>query len=303
MRSQPQRRSILLPLSGGRIAERILRDHGGLRYVLARHIAGNLNKAYAAFLKDAWRPDVSAKTCSYPISLTSWRPRLKQLPLVLLMILQQSLRPSEIFVWLTDSDKDSIAEDVKGRFRKYGVRFEVCDDFRPHKKWLPMIERGRRAPFVICDDDIVYPRDWFASLISEDRPDAYVGTRCHRVLVMADGTVASYSLWEKQIRTEEKPSHFVFVTGGAGAVIHPDRIPKAFLDSNQVMQKCPNADDVWLKAAHLAANVPCYKTRWCFPCLELPGTNKAGLARLNTDSGGNDEQMRNLSEFFSLRLN
>ncbi len=282
---------IFLPLSGGDIPERMLRNRGRSRNAVATFLFHRLRQAYQAFMQGDWSPSVSHEVSDYRISLTSWRPRLPDLPLVLLTLLQQSLRPKEIVVWLTAEDHSALAGNIRERFGEFGVRFQTCDDLRPHKKWLPLIEEGQRDPFVICDDDTVYPYKWFEALVSEDRSDAYVGVRCHRIVVNVNGLLAPYSAWEKQIRTNGQPSHSIFVTGCAGAVIHPGRIPKAFLDRKEIARKCPGADDIWLKAAHVAAGVPCFKTRYSFPCLDLPGTSLCGLAQTNVDSDGNDRQL------------
>ena len=85
-------------------------------------------------------------------------------------------------VWLTMEDHKSFGGKNLDRFGEFGVRFQLCDDLKSHKKWLPMIEDGHRDPFVICDDDIIYPREWFESLVTEDRPDAYVGGKCHWIV-------------------------------------------------------------------------------------------------------------------------
>jgi hypothetical protein len=294
------RTNIFLPFSGGSVSERLLRDRGRLRHALTVYQVGKLNRALDFFLRDEWRPPANRYISDYRISLTSWRPRLTELPLVLLTLLQQTLRPKEVIVWLTTDDHHALSEHIRGRFGEFGVRFQTCDDLKPHKKWLPMIEEGQDTPFVICDDDIIYPKEWFAALVAEDRPDAYVGAKCHFITVDSKKTVASYSAWKKQIRPGGSPSHRVFITGCGGAVIHPTRIPKKFLNREELFKQCPNGDDIWLKAAHLAAGVPCYKTRYCFPCLELPGSNESGLAVSNVDNGGNDAQIQNLQPYFSL---
>lgn len=290
---------MFLPLTGGNIAEFLLRNRGRSRHLAASYSAQNLRRACRGFLQGDWKPFISREISDWRISLTSWRPRLPELPLVLLTLVQQALRPKEIVVWLTLEDHKALAENIRQRFGAYGVRFQICDDLKSHKKWLPMIEEGQHAPFVICDDDIIYPREWFASLVAEDRFDAYVGAKCHRIALNSNKMIAPYSAWERQIRTDGRPSHKIFVTGCGGAVIHPNRIPRKFLDRAVIIRKCPKADDVWLKAAHLAAGIPCYKTRYSFPCLELPGTNESGLAMTNVDCGGNDEQIQNLNEYFS----
>ncbi len=291
---------IFLPLSGGSISEILLRNRGRSRQAVASHLVRRLQRLNQAFMQGDWKPFISRKVSDYRISLTSWRPRLRELPLVLLTLLQQTLRPREIVVWLTIQDHQALSENVRGRFGAYGVRFQICDDLKPHKKWLPMIEAGHREPFIICDDDIIYPKGWFAALVAEDRPDAYVGAKCHSITFGPQKMIAPYLDWKKQIRTDAHPSHRVFVTGCGGAVIHPERIPLKFLNREDLIKQCPKNDDIWLKAAHLAAGIPCYKTRYCFPCLDIPGTNESGLALTNVEGGGNDSQIRNLYQYFSL---
>ena len=51
------------------------------------------------------------------------------------------------------------------------------------------------------------------------------------------------------------------------------------------------SDDIWLKAAHLASGIPCYKTQFSFPCLEIPGSEASGLLLTNVDQSRNDQQM------------
>jgi len=293
--------NIFLPFSGGSGSERFLRNRGRLRHAVASHHVGKLRRAFEAFKRGEWKPLCNHRISNYCISLTSWRPRLPDLPLVLLALLQQTLRPKEIVVWLSEADLHNLGTLVQEHFEEFCIRFQTCtSDIGPHNKWLPMIEAGQRDPFVICDDDTIYPSEWFESLVAEDRLDAYVGCKCHRIVMGAEGLIAPYSAWEKQIENDGEPSHWIFVTGAGGAVVHPNRISPGFLDRTEVAQKCPKADDVWLKAAHLAAGIPCYKTRYSFPCLEFPGTDQSGLAMTNVEGGGNDDQIRNLSHYFSM---
>jgi hypothetical protein len=180
---------------------------------------------------------------------------------------------------------------VMERFSFHGVRFERCDDLGPHKKWLPIIESGMRDPFVICDDDILYPQDWLKHLLREDREDAYVGVRCHRIRYDEEGTPLLYEKWSRDIPWSPLPSQDLFITGCGGAIIRPDRIYREFREREAIFEKCPRADDIWLKAAHAVAGIPCYKTRFSFPCLEIPGTGASSLMQTNVDAGGNNRQL------------
>lgn len=286
-------------LRDSNVVERLLRNRGRTQRAIADYLTRRLRRDYLAFIEGQWKSPPTWERSNYRLSLTSWRPRLVNLPLVLLALCQQTLRPKEIIVWLTPDDRKAIAGNIIERFSDFEVRFATCDDLKPHKKWLPVVEEGQTDPFVICDDDIIYPRDWFKRLVAEDRIDSYVGCKCHRIIVGAAGAIAPYSMWQKQISSNGVPSHGIFVTGVGGAIIHPHRIPRKFVDRAEISRNCPTADDVWLKAAHLAAGIPCYKTQYSFPCLEIPGSETSGLAMSNVDREGNDEQIQNVRRYFS----
>jgi hypothetical protein len=243
------------------------------------------------FLNGDWQPSISEEGKNgFALSLTSWTPRLKTLPLTLISLLDQKVAAREINVWLTVEDLGRLPASVLEAFGAHGVSFQTCKNLGPHKKWLPMLQMGYDSPFVICDDDIFYPRDWIGSLIEEDRPDAYVGTRVHRMAARGSDLVG-YESWSRDIAWDGKPSELNFITGCGGAVIHPERIGSDFRDWGRIQSACPKADDIWLKAAHLAAGIPVYKTRYSFPCLEIPGTGESALLGTNVDDGGNDKQL------------
>jgi hypothetical protein len=277
-------------LNGG-FGKKIMRNRGRTRSLFARHLSCQLSVILKRFIDGLWVPQSTMVSTSYAVSLTSWKPRLPDLPLVLLSLLRQSVRPAAIHVWLSEDDYALLDPNVILRFSTHGVRFEISDNLGPHTKWLPMIERGADNPFVICDDDILYPRKWLESLIREDRTDAYVGIRCHRIQYDANEYPASYSEWKHDIAWDGLLSHSLFVTACAGAIIHPARIADEFRDRRLIMDLCPKADDIWLKAAHAAAGIPCFKTRYSFPCLEIPGSFESSLLQTNVDDGGNDRQL------------
>jgi hypothetical protein len=252
------------------------------------------------FLQEKWRPsNPAAGGMGLAVSLTSWTPRLETLPLALIGLLDQKQRPREIHVWLTADDLGRLQPWVVEAFSAHGVSFQTCENLGPHKKWLPMLQNGYEQPFVICDDDVFYPRVWLGSLVEGDRPDAYVGTRVHR-MAASGSALRSYESWDRDIGWDGKPSIWNFITGCGGAVIHPERIGADFRDWGRIHTSCPKADDIWLKAAHLAAGIPVYKTRYSFPCLEIPGTGESALLAANVDSAGNDSQLQILRQFWDL---
>jgi hypothetical protein len=283
-------------LLNGSIGARLLRDRGRSREWVARQIVGRRLKGLQRLLADPEAVRPAGRTVGISVSLTSWLPRLEVLPLVLLGLVEQTVRPSAIDVWLTAEDEALLDSFLKAAFARHGVRFRTCDDLGPHKKWLPLVESGVRGAFVICDDDILYPCDWLERLTLEDRADAYVGIKCRRMRWSPDGALLPYVKWDKDVKHGQSPSRDLFITGCGGAIIHPDRLGNKFRDRQKIANECPRADDIWLKAAHVAAGIPCYKTKYSFPCLEIPGTMASGLMPSNVDRGENDAQMLVLRE-------
>jgi hypothetical protein len=245
-----------------------------------------------------WKPPVPKTLSEFPVSLTSWQPRFGILPLVLLTLIRQSIRPQEVILWLSHDDARVFDPEVTTLFRPYGVRIAICDDLKSHKKWIPMVKYHPNKSFVICDDDILYPNQWFSQLIAADRSDGYVGLRAHKMTRDSKGEIQPYSQWKKLVSYTGVPSADHFITGAGGAIIHPRRLPPHCFDTQTILATCPGADDVWLNMAHIFSGFFPFKPRYSFPCLEIPGSGSSGLAVLNVDGGQNDVQIKNALQHF-----
>ena len=292
----------MLDFLNGEFAWRLMRNRGRTRAMVSLLLAKLYYHRLQKFIKGDWTPPFGPNaSAGVAVSLTSWKPRLESLPLVLTGLLLQKLRPKRIFVWLTPEDLKFLDEGVRERFTAEGVDFRPCENFGPHKKWLPLVREGWNEPFVICDDDIFYPSGWLENLIAEDRDDAYVGTRAHRMTLFGD-ELAGYESWARDIAWSGEASEFYFLTGCGGVVIHPERIGPDYRDWGKIQNACPKADDIWLKAAHLDAGIRVYKTRFSFPCLEVPGTGESALLTGNVNSRGNDIQMQVLRKLMCSKL-
>ena len=292
-----------LPTKGGKLTK-LLENRGRTREFLSARIERRLQSRLSNLMKGKGRLRVSDLKSDVVVSLTSWLPRAKTLPLVLLTLLEQTLRPAMIYVWLSHDDQDMISNEHREFFTKHGVEFKVVDNLIAHKKWLPLLELGQTDPFVIADDDTYYPKDWFDYLVSEaaQYPDCIVAHRCHMIKVNHDNIPEAYVDWEKDVNGGSGNSHLVFPTGCGGVVIRPEAISKEFRRRDLIEKLCPLADDIWLKAAYLQSGFKCRKSHYSFPCLDYPGTRGSGLAVKNVDQGANDLQLKDVFDYFNLTL-
>jgi len=291
-------------LQRGKLITALLRDRGRSRRFLMFLIQREQQARLDAMLAGSIKPRTSAQPCDVPISITSWMPRKDALPLVLLSMIEQSLRPAAVHVWLCAEDQAMIGAQQRDFFTEYGVQFHETDNIGPHKKWLPLIESGHETPFVIADDDTYYPRDWFEALVSEgaEHPDEIIANRCHKMKVDAHHQIRPYAEWQKGVSGQKESSHSLFAVGCGGTLIRPAAIAEGFRSRDLIGKLCDRADDVWLKAAYIHSGYKVRKSRYDFPSLDYPGTTQSGLAVTNVDQGQNDQQLQQVFQYFDLKL-
>jgi hypothetical protein len=210
----------------GALGHYLLRNRGMLRSALGRMLVCKYIKLNDRLIRGEWKPQSPA--IGLPVSMTSWSRRSSSLAFALFSLLcQKPVRPRSITVWLSQQDYPLFKTATYLALGEFGIQFKLCKDIKVHNKWLPMIECGYSEPYVICDDDVLYPDCWLMALTSESLKDTYIGTRCHEVL-FENGEIASYSRWCKEVSWTGVPSHQLFVTGVGGAIIVPERISPSF---------------------------------------------------------------------------
>jgi hypothetical protein len=290
-------------LQRGKLITALLRDRGRSRRLMIDWFQHKQQARLNAMLAGRKKPRISAHQCDVPISITSWMPRKDPLPLVLLSMIEQSLRPAAVHVWLSAEDQEMISAHHRDFFVEYGVQFHETDNIGPHKKWLPLIESGYETPFVIADDDTYYPRDWFAALVNEARehPDEIIAHRCHQMKVDANGMPEPYAEWQRGVMGQRESSHYLFAVGCGGTLVRPAAIAEEFRSRELIDKLCHRADDVWLKAACIHSGYKVRKSEYNFPSLDYPGTTQSGLAVTNVDQGENDQQLQQVFQHFDLK--
>jgi hypothetical protein len=291
-------------LQRGKLITALLRDRGRSRRFLISRIQHKQQARLDAMLVGSIKPRVSAHQCDLPISITSWMPRKDALPLVLLSMIEQSLRPAAVHVWLCAEDQEMIEARLRDFFAVHGVQFHETDNIGPHKKWLPLIESGHEGPFVIADDDTFYPSDWFGALVDEgaERPDEIIAHRCHNMKFDAHHHLRPYADWQKGVTGQKESSHSLFAVGCGGTLIRPAAIAEEFRSRELINKLCHRADDIWLKAAYIHSGYKVRKSSYDFPSMDYPGTTQSGLAVTNVDQGQSDQQLQQVLQYFDLKL-
>lgn len=167
-----------------------------------------------------------------------------------------------------------------------GVEVLRCEDLGPATKLLPTLLAEPGACVVVVDDDVVYPRDFLASLLAAHRADprAAHGLRGVRV---APG-VPFPALTHVMCSAIHEPVAVDILFGTWGYLLPPGALDAAVHDFSAAPEAVRWVDDVWI-SGHLARRGV---RRVVVPTRSFPVETPASAIQALTDgpnhSGGND---------------
>lgn len=238
------------------------------------------------------------------VSLTSYEARFKDLEISLYSLLNQSLKPDIIILWL--SDEIESLNDLPYEITKYiknGLEIRFVKDIGSYTKAIYAFKEYSEAIIVTADDDIYYPQKWLERLYHSyiAHPKDIQVHRAHRVR-LKDRKILPYEKWEKHV--QEESARFDNFLTGVGGVLYP---PNCFLSEvfrNDIFLKyAPTADDIWFWFMALISNRRIrvvqnhIKTLSCTNLLRQILPNRKTLYSINS-TGRNDEQVENLMKFY-----
>lgn len=254
----------------------------------------------------AWSSELGVTTVKRDpeliVSLTTIPERIGMVALCLDSLLRQTLKPDRLILWISESnatDRPVVNQSALPanllRLVPRGLEIRWCQDIRSYRKIVPTLHAHPSALIVTADDDIFYPRYWLKALYEAyQKEPQYV--HCHRAhLIKYDsaGVAIPYQQWEMSANGYQGPSFDLFPTGCGGALYAPGHLHQDMLNEDVFLTLCPKADDVWLKAMSILANVPCKKVAPVTPPLiEVRIPNNRTLFFENFTLNGNDSQIK-----------
>lgn len=240
------------------------------------------------------------------VSLTSYEERFKDLPKTIYSLLNQSLKPDRIILWLNKSidSLTNIPYEIT-KYIKNGLEIRFVDDIGSYTKAIYAFKEYPDSIIVTADDDIFYPKNWlkylYLSYIS--CPEDVHCHRAHRIR-LKDGKILPYETWIKHI-DEENAKYENFLTGTGGVLYPPNCFTNEVLREDIFLKYAPSADDIWFwvmalvhkRKVRIVKNH--YKTLICTNlCRQLWGQTLFSKNR----KGENDRQLKNLMKFYKQNI-
>lgn len=239
------------------------------------------------------------------VSLTSYGRRIYQVHLVIETLLEQTLKPNRIILWLDETEitRSDLPLNLL-ILEKRGLQIEFCENLRSYKKLIPSLRRYPQALIITTDDDILYADDFVERLYKAYQKDP---TKIHfyrgHEMKQTNGILQPYNSWPMEIEANE-PSIFLFPTSGGGVMYSSDLLAKEIMDIAAFTVLAPTADDVWFKAMSMKKGVLCQQVRLECPYRKkyifLDAMDDMGLANINMLQNQNDSQINNVFTKYNL---
>ncbi|WP_069301714.1 glycosyltransferase [Neptunicoccus sediminis] len=252
--------------------------------------------------------DFQATTANVVVSLTSFPARLPTVHLAIQSLLEQTIVPKEIHLWLGQDEipNENWLPSKLRALKERGLQIHfTTKTFHQYDKFMHNSDLNKDVPFIIVDDDVIYPPTSIQHLVQghQKYPAAVIANRCHQMGLEADGNLKKYSEWQREV-SQPHPSLQLLPTGAGGVLYPPGFLSDGLAtDLKVALANAPYADDIWLKACALARKIPTFattlshKSDWYHrytPTMRL-GT----LMDTNVDLGLNDLQIAQCADWLT----
>ena len=195
------------------------------------------------------------------VSLTSFPGRIKIVHKTLYSIMNQSMKPKKIILWLSKKQFENLEEDLPTELvelKEKGLTIEWTeDDLRSYKKLIPTLQKYPDYIIVTADDDIYYTVDWLKDLY-----ESYLkypkDIHCHIITRLKEEN-GKIIITPKNKSMVGLASYYNKILGNGGVLYPRDSLDKNVLNINEFQELAPTSDDIWFWAMALLKGT---KIRW-----------------------------------------
>lgn len=239
----------------------------------------------------------------YIVSLTSFPARIDESWISLECLLRQSFKPDKIILWLAvEQFPQKVLPPKLLDMVERGVEIRFCDDLKSHKKYYYTMLEFPDAFIITFDDDLYYDNKVIENLVNLNKefPNCIAANRAHQITFDKQNRIQPYRKWKHNV-SNERPSHFLLHTSGAGTLFPPRKLISQTFDKLKMNSLSPNSDDVWLKVMAYLSNLKVVtNNRYNKDFVTVGSTQKESLVKNNTFKGGKDKQLSETMHFYHL---
>ena len=197
------------------------------------------------------------------VSLTSYPARLDSAFFVVKSMLNQTVRPNKVILYLFKGqfDIDKVEKYKRNEFENNSI-FEIHwveDNLMAHKKYYYAFQEYPNDLIITVDDDFEYPLTLIEELFAnyEKYPRTVIARRVHKIVFEDDQNISEYKYWLHEYTKEIGDVRFdLFATNGGGTLFPPHIFGTELFNKKIIMDNVLYADDIWLKIMELYYEIP-----------------------------------------------
>ena len=195
----------------------------------------------------------SEKLCDEDIivSLTSYGKRIYDVYLAIESIMQGSIKPNRILLWLSKEDffNKTLPQTLQKQIER-GLEIRFCKDIKSYKKLIYTLKENPNACIITIDDDVIYNFDLVENLVTAHKttPNCIWANRIHEMTYNENHSLKSYLQWNFTLNHDCINKKNNFVTGVGGVLYPPNSLHTEVFNDKVFLSICPTADDVWFNA-------------------------------------------------------
>lgn len=242
------------------------------------------------------------------VSLTTFSKRIDDVYICIESLLQQTLRPNKLVLWLSREEfsEADIPESLRLQMKR-GLEVKFCErDIGPYKKIIPALIEFPDHKIITVDDDVIYPVDLVDKLYRsyQSEPTAIHAFHAHQIGLDESGKLLPYKQWQRPT-LESQSSLRTYPVGIGGVLYFPGCFSSDVTNEERFLTLAPMADDIWLKAMSLMVGVKCSKINdersWDSRYIMIEGSQKYALKRKNKSPvDGNDHKLAQVFSAYQL---
>ena len=218
------------------------------------------------------------------ISLTSYPARISTVHTVINSLLNQSIKPYKIILWLAKpqfpNENKDLSKNLLNLIEK-GLTIEYYErDIKSYKKLIPTLKKYPNNIIVTADDDIIYDKDWLEKLYKTylKYPKDIIAHRITKFIYKKK----SFKIIQGGKNYYQKSSFLNKFTGVGGVLYFPNCFYEDILNEELFMKLAPTNDDIWfwLQAVLKGTRIRVVEN----PNIKLnyiPNSQKVGLYKVN----------------------
>lgn len=240
------------------------------------------------------------------VSLTSNEEQFKDLPQTLYSLLNQSLKPDKLILWLDEKFENSTNLPYEiTQFVKNGLEIRFVKNIKSYTKVIYAFKEFFNEILVTADDNIYYPTDWLKKLYLSyvAHPENVHVHKAYKVQVCTDKKISINT--RSNFVKEEVADYKNFPVSYGGILYPPNCFSKEALRQDIFLRYAPNAEEVWFWIMAIINNKKVRVVKNHIKVFSINNIfNQMAPKNLfyHNKNGGYNKQLSNLMKFYASNI-